>query len=76
HMDANGRPQWLDLLVSVGDHKELNMVLPSIEIWLWYNPGSVVAMSGQLLQHRVGVVDGDWGVVLLYMHDNVHEHVN
>ncbi|KAF8548650.1 hypothetical protein OG21DRAFT_1369760, partial [Imleria badia] len=51
HLDASGRPQWFDLLVSVGDHEELDMVLPSIGIQIWYDPGTAVAMSGQLLLH-------------------------
>ncbi|KAF8549480.1 hypothetical protein OG21DRAFT_1421191, partial [Imleria badia] len=76
HLDAHGRPQWLDLLVTVGEYEEVDMVLPSLGLRLHYSPGSVVAMSSQLLQHGVGSVKGNHGVVSFYMRDNVHEHAN
>jgi hypothetical protein len=76
HLDIQGRPQWLDLLVSVGDHEELDMVLPTIGLRLRYNPGSVLAMSGQLIKHGVSPISGNRGVVSFYMRDNVHDHMD
>jgi hypothetical protein len=76
HLDIQGRPQWLDLLVSVGNHEELDMVLPTIGLRLQYNPGSVLAMSGQLIKHGVGPISGNRGVVSFYMRDNVHDHMD
>ncbi|KAF8546211.1 hypothetical protein OG21DRAFT_1427731, partial [Imleria badia] len=76
HLDAHRRPQWLDLLVMVGEYEEVDMVLPSLGLRLCYSPGSVVAMSGQLMQHGVGSIKGNQGVVSFYMRDNVHKHAN
>jgi hypothetical protein len=76
HLDIQGWPQWLDLLVSIRDHEELDMVLPTIGLRLWYDPGSVLAMSGQLIKHGVGPVSGNRGVVSFYMRDNVHDHMD
>lgn len=76
HVDTQGRPHWLDLLVSVGDHEELDMVLPTLGLRLRYNPGTVVVMSGQLIPHGVGGVSGDRGVISFYMRDNVHDHMD
>jgi hypothetical protein len=76
YLDIQGRPQWLDLLVSIGDYEELDMVLPTLSLRLRYNPGSVLAMSGQLIKHGVGTVGGNRGIVSFYMRDNIHELMN
>jgi len=67
HFDKMGTPQFLDLLMMVGEYKELDMIVPTIGMRLRYNPGTVVAMSVQLLMHGVGVVEGNQGIVSFYM---------
>ncbi|KAF8421127.1 hypothetical protein L210DRAFT_3510290 [Boletus edulis BED1] len=76
HLDSNGQPQWLDLLVTVGEHEELDMVLSTLGIRLRYNPGMVVAFPGSLLHHGVGHVTGNRGSIAFYMQQSVHEHVD
>lgn len=75
HFDKMGRPQFLDLLMTVGNYEELDMVVPTIGMRLRYNPGTILAMSGQLLMHGVGAVEGNRGIVSFYMRDNVHKMV-
>ena len=76
HTDSNGQPQWLDLLVSVGCYNGLDFVVPTIRHRLRYEPGTVIALSGQMLEHGVGPVEGQRGVLSYYMRDNVHEYMD
>lgn len=76
HTNKFGHPQWLDLLLTVGEYSDLRFVLPTIGYELQYNPGTVLALSGQLLEHGVSIADGERGVVSFYMHDNVHEFMD
>ena len=76
HLDRNGQPQWLDLLVSVGDYSDLDFVIPTIGLRVRYNPGTILGLSGQLLEHGVGKVEGDRGIISLYMRDNFHEYMD
>lgn len=75
HFDKMGTPQFLDLLMTVGEHEELDMVIPTIGMRLRYNLGTVVAMSGQLLMHGVGAVAGNRGIVSFYMRKKLHAMV-
>ncbi|KAI5983943.1 hypothetical protein EDC04DRAFT_2615967 [Pisolithus marmoratus] len=54
HTDMNGREQWLDMLVTVGDYLPLDFVIPTFELRFRYNPGTIIAMSGSALEHGVG----------------------
>ncbi|KAI9566161.1 hypothetical protein HD554DRAFT_1993983, partial [Boletus coccyginus] len=64
---------WLKLLVTIEDYKELDLVLPTIGVQLQYKPETTVALSGQFIQHEVGEVMKDRGVVAFYMRNNIHE---
>ncbi|KAF8433103.1 hypothetical protein L210DRAFT_3341178, partial [Boletus edulis BED1] len=71
HLNSNGQPQWLDLLVTVGEHEKLDMVLSTLGIRLRYNPGMVVALPGPLLHHGVCHVTGNRGSIAFYMWQSV-----
>ena len=75
HVDHFGRPQWMDLLVTFGNYMDLHFIISSIHSRFLYEPGMVIALSGQLLLHGVGHTNGDCGVILYYMQDNVHEFI-
>ena len=75
HLDIKGHPQWLDLLTTVGEYQDLDLTLPTIRLRLRYDPGTVVALSGQLIHHGVDTAGADRGVVAFYMQDNMHEHL-
>jgi hypothetical protein len=55
HVDYNGRPEWYDLLTVKGSHssRSTRLDLPEMGLSLAYGPGTVVALSGQIFQHRV-----------------------
>ena len=52
------------------------MSIPTIKHQLWYDPGTVIAFSGQMLEHGVGQVEGEWRVLSYYMQDNIHEYID
>ena len=76
YTDINGRPQWFDLLITVGNYTGLDFAIPTIKHRLWYDPRTVIAFSGQMLEHRVSQVEGKQGVLSYYMRDNVHEYID
>ena len=76
HMDQFGRLQWLDLLVTFGNYTDLQFLIPSLHCQFTYEPGTLIALSGQLLLHGVGSTNGDQGIISYYMRDNVHKFVN
>jgi len=76
HVDQFGRPHWMDILVTFGNYTDLDFLIPSIHSRFMYEPGTVIALSGQLLLHGVGMANGDRGIISYYMRDNVHEFVN
>ncbi|KIK20412.1 hypothetical protein PISMIDRAFT_105796, partial [Pisolithus microcarpus 441] len=67
HMDINGQPSWLDMLLTVGNYKPLDFVIPTLDLRLHYNPGTVVTFSGSALEHGVGHVDSDHACLAYYM---------
>ncbi|KAI6022837.1 hypothetical protein PISMIDRAFT_101035, partial [Pisolithus microcarpus 441] len=73
--DINGWEPWLDMLITVGDYRPLDFIVPTLELHLEYNPGMVIAMSGSTLEHGVGYSDGDCACLAYYMQQNVHQLV-
>ncbi|KIK15625.1 hypothetical protein PISMIDRAFT_114784, partial [Pisolithus microcarpus 441] len=67
HTDINGQPSWLDMLLMVGEYKLLDFVILTLALWLHYNPGTVIALSGSSLKHGVGHVEGDHACLAYYM---------
>lgn len=74
HRDCNGRKEWMDLLVALGKYQEGIMTLPGLGVKLLYNPGTVVGISGRVLQHGVEC-DGERACLAYYMRDKVHERL-
>ncbi|KAF8124488.1 hypothetical protein EV363DRAFT_1178062 [Boletus edulis] len=63
HVDRFGRPQWFDLLVTFGTYSDLYFLLPTLGLTLQYCPGTVIAMSGKMIEHGIGQTDGDRAVL-------------
>lgn len=72
HTDVNGRSAWLDMLLTVGNYRPLDIIIPTLSLRLLYNPGTIVALSGSDLQHGVPPADGDRACLAYYMRANVH----
>jgi len=60
------------MLVSVGNYDDCALHIPSLGIQVLYNPGTVVAFSGQLFRHGVNEVDRARCCLAYYMRDNIH----
>ena len=76
HRDNSSRPECFDMLLTLGNYDDGEIVFPNLGVWLRYNPGTLVALSGKLIQHGVEEVDGDRVCLAFYMKDNVHERLN
>ena len=76
HRDNSSRPECFDMLLTLGNYDDGEIVFPNLGVRLRYNPGTLVALSGKLIQHGVEEVDGDRVCLAFYMKDNVHERLN
>ncbi|KAG1826373.1 hypothetical protein EV424DRAFT_1285766, partial [Suillus variegatus] len=54
HRDAGGSPSLLDLLVSLGRNHHATLALADLKAELDYSPGTMVYISGRVLEHSVG----------------------
>ncbi|KAG1893225.1 uncharacterized protein F5891DRAFT_1196677 [Suillus fuscotomentosus] len=54
HRDAGGSPSLLDLLVSLGRNHHATLALEDLKAELDYSPGTMVYISGRVLEHSVG----------------------
>lgn len=76
HVDVNGKPEWFDMLLTVGHYSKLHLTLPTLGLKLLYPPGTLVAFSGRLLPHGALEVPGDHGCIAWYMQGKVHQALN
>lgn len=70
------RFQEFDVLVTVGNYPPLDFVIPTLNLQLCYNPGTILALSGSALEHGVGAVNGDRACLTYYMQANVHQSIH
>ena len=73
HQDVQSRHNWYDLLVALGKYQECNLELPGIGLSLQYGPGTVVGLSGKMLEHQVPTFKGERVCYAYFMRDRVHE---
>jgi hypothetical protein len=74
HRDCNGRKEWMDLLVALGQYKDGLFFVPGLGLELLYNPGTVVGITGKVLQHGAEC-NGERACLAFYMRDRVHERL-
>ncbi len=72
HLDRNGRVEFFDQLLTVGEYRNLDIVFPTLKVRCKYLPGTVLAFSGKQLEHGVGEVAEDRACVAWYMQQKVH----
>ncbi|RDB31012.1 hypothetical protein Hypma_000102 [Hypsizygus marmoreus] len=53
HVDRSGRPDWYDLLLSIGTFSHATLNLPDLGASFSYAPGTVVNLCGNVLTHEV-----------------------
>jgi hypothetical protein len=76
HRDGSSRCHWYDILATVGRYRNCNLELPGLGISLEYGPGTVVGISGNVLEHAVPSFEGDRACYAYFMRNNVHEWAN
>jgi hypothetical protein len=78
HRDGSSRCHWYDILATVGRYRNCNLELPGLGISLEYGPGTVVGISGNVLEHAVPSFEGDRACYCYayFMRNNVHEWAN
>lgn len=71
HQDVQGRNEWYDILLTLGEYDNGRMVLPGLGLRLVYNPGTLVAISGKMVLHGVSRVNGDRISFAQFLRDKV-----
>lgn len=74
HWDGSSRCNWYDILVTLGSYRNCNLELPGLGIILEYGPGTVVGLSGNVLEHAVPSFEGNRVCYAYFMRNNVHEY--
>ncbi|KAG1789806.1 uncharacterized protein HD556DRAFT_1198629, partial [Suillus plorans] len=54
HRDGSESPSLLDLLVSLGRNHHATLALADLKAELNYSPGTIVYISGRVLEYSVG----------------------
>ena len=76
HRDNGSRATWYDILATIEGYRRVYLELPSIGLKMRYDPGSVVAIAGKILRHRVAKT-GRWRICYaFFMRDKVHAALN
>lgn len=75
HRDNHSRPQWYDMLTTIGPYEEAWLELPGIGLKLQYNSGTVMGFGGKVLRHGVPECRGERVCLAYYMRDKVHERM-
>ncbi|KIK72503.1 hypothetical protein PAXRUDRAFT_180535, partial [Paxillus rubicundulus Ve08.2h10] len=75
HRDLSCQVQWLDMLETIGGDPYLYIELENLRVRLACSPGTVVSLSGKVLQHGVPASVSDQFCLAYHMRDNVQEGV-
>lgn len=75
HRDVKGYRESFDLLLTIGDYTGGRLHLPGLGFSLIYDPGTVVALAGNVLQHGVCPVAGDRACLAHFWHQKVGERL-
>ena len=76
HRDPGGRPDWFDMIVTLGSYEEAIMRWPDLGVSLDYPAGTVVFLAVKLIRHQVlHTVGGERLCHVWFMRDLVHERL-
>jgi hypothetical protein len=75
HRDVKGYRESFDLLLTIGNYTGGRLHLPGLGFSLIYDPGTVVALAGNVLQHGVCRVTGDRACLAHFWHHKVGERL-
>jgi len=72
---VKGYRESFDLLLTIGDYTDSWIHLPGLGFSLIYDPGTIVALAGNVLQHGVCPVASDWACLAHFFHQKVRERL-
>ena len=75
HRDVKGYRASFDLLLTIGNYTHGRMNLPGLGFSLEYDPGTLVALAGNVLQHGVCPVNGNRACLAHFFHKAVGERL-
>jgi hypothetical protein len=70
HCDTGGWPEWMDLLLALGEYDNGRFGVPSFGYTFKYNLGTIIALSYKIFQHGA-TCEGNRAAIAFYMRDNV-----
>lgn len=72
HRSPNGRDNWYDLLAMIGTYQRHRLELPGLDTTISYTPGTVVAICGRVISHKMDLPEGGEQVCFAwFMRDDV-----
>lgn len=74
HRDNGGAHPWFDILVPLGIYEHGRIEFPGLGIRLKYDPGTVVGLTGRVVQHGV-TCPGDRACLAYHMKSTVIEEL-
>ena len=76
HRDTKGRNEWLDLVVALGEDDSVGvMTFPGLGLSVEYNPGTIMAIAGKVIQHAADFEGGERACIAYYMRNKVQERL-
>ena len=77
HRDAGGAASFYDLLISLGEGHQAEFHVSDLDARFAYGPGSLILITGKILEHAVPAWGGGERVALAhYMKDLVHDRMD
>lgn len=74
HRDINGRNEWFDILLGLGEYTGGRFELPNVGLRCQYDPGCVLAFSGKLLRHGSDC-EAQRACIAYFMRNNVQKRL-
>jgi len=70
HCDTGARPEWMDLILALGEYDNGRFSIPAFGYTFKYNPGTILGFSSKIFRHGA-TCEGDRAAIAFYMQDNV-----
>jgi hypothetical protein len=70
HCDTGGRPEWMDMLLALGEYDNGRFGVPLFGYTFKYNPGTIITLSSKIFRHGA-TCNGNRAAIAFYMRDNV-----
>ena len=77
HHDTKGRNEWLDFVIALGEDDSIRvMTFPGFGISVGYNPGTIIAIAGKVIQHATDFEGRERACIAYYLQNKVQERLD